>query len=256
MNKHNLIQQKYWDTVATSLEVSKDDVLSFPALRERERFFEFVGFRKDDAILEIGCGTGKYTLSLLRLGCKVYATDISNKSLEVLRKSAKEEKLNGNLTIEKNSFEKEKDCQKYFNRFDFVICVGVIHHFDPHKRKRIFANIVRSTKIGGEVVAMEPNPLNPLYYFLYFWRTLANIKGKNRWYTEKGFLKTSSFSLKNLFTNAGLQEIEIKRYAWFPSKFGNWLPLVLKLNDMLNKLPILKEMSAFIWIKGKNNKLQ
>lgn len=251
MKNHNLIQQVYWDSVAPDYKITNQDNWPFPAIREKELFFEFAGFKPGDEILEIGCGTGRYTLGLLRMECKVYATDISEKSIEILKKSAEEEKLEKNLVIEQNTFEDTKKCQKLFNKFDYVLFVGVIHHLDPGKKMAILANVVNSLKNGGKLVALEPNPLNPLYYCLYLWRALADIKGRNRWYTEKGFLKTSVFSLKTLFKSMGLEKIEVKRYAWFPSRFGNNCPFILKLNDVLNSIPVLKEISAFIWIKGE-----
>lgn len=251
MKPHNLVQQEYWDSVAADYKIINENNWPFPAIREKKLFFEFAGFKPGDKILEIGCGTGRYTLSLLRMGCKVYATDISGESIKILRKTAEEQNLSENLIAEKNAFEDREECRKFFNQFDYVVFISVIAHLDPYKRKNILMNVVNSLKEAGKIVALEPNPLNPLYYCVYLWRALADIKGRNRWYTEKGFLKNNVFRLKALFRAMGLQKIEVKRYAWFPSRFGNNLPVILEINDVLNKIPFLKEISAFIWIKAK-----
>ncbi|NQU73808.1 MAG: methyltransferase domain-containing protein [Candidatus Omnitrophica bacterium] len=246
---HNSIQRTYWDSVASKNKVITDCKLAFPAIRERDLFFKFAAFKKGDTILEIGCGTGKYTIGLLRMGCKVCATDISGESLRVLKKTAEEEGFDKNLTLEETAFDDTESCRRFFDKFDYVLFVAVIHHLDPEKRPTIFKNVVNSVKRGGTVVALEPNAFNPLYYCMYFWRALARVKAE-RWHTEKGLLGTTMPSLKTEFKNWGLKNIRTARYAWLPSKFAGNCPAVFGINDTLNRIPILKEMSAFIWIRG------
>ena len=251
MKDHNCIQQDYWNSVAENNEVLCDEKIPYPAIREREKFFQFAGFKSNQNILEIGCGTGRYTLPLLKMGCRVHATDISDKAISVLKKSAEEKGLDKNLSFEVNTFECQKQVGGLCGKFDYVLFVAVIHHVDPVKLDTIIANAVNSLKVGGKIIALEPNPFNPLYYLLYFWRAVAGVEGKNRWGTEKGFLKTSPFSLKKLFNKSGLKNIQVARYAWLPSVFGNKFPFVFKVNDTLNCIPFIKEMSAFTWISAE-----
>lgn len=246
---HELVQTEYWDKIA-ELSYSTEN-LSYPALLEMERFFDFVGLKEDKSILEIGCGTGKFTLPLLRKGYRILAIDISEKSLDVLARKAREEGLGHRLIVEKSNFELEQNVQRHFGQFDIVLCVASIHHFDPTKKERIFANIVKTLKRGGKLIALEPNPLNPLYYFLYLWREIINVQNRNRWATEMAFLKLGLSNLKRLFENNGLGQIQVKRYAWLPSKFAIYCPFVIQLNEFLLKVPLIRNMSAFIWIKGR-----
>jgi len=251
MKEHNLIQTAYWDSVAANNKVFGCDEMPYPAKREMERFFEFSGFKGGENILEIGCGTGRYTLALLRMGCRVCATDISSESISVLKKSAEARGLDNNLSLEVDTFEDSGRCSRFTGKFDYVLFVAVIHHLDPAKKEDIIANAVKSLKAGGKIIALEPNPFNPLYYLLYFWRWCARIKGKNRWATEKGFLRTSTFSLKKLFHKSGLKNIKVCRYAWLPSVLGNSAPFILPVNDILNKIPVVREMSAFTWMSAE-----
>lgn len=248
---HNTLQEKYWDKVATKTHFLGREELPYPARKEEKEFFEFMDMTRKLHILEIGCGTGRYTLPLLRKGHYVAATDVSSESLELLKKQALMEGLSKNLRVEKNNFEEEKLCQKYFGKFDLALMVGVIHHFDPQKREKIFKNVVLSVKTGGQVVALEPNPLNPFFYLLYFFNWLGNIQDVHRWTTEKGMLYTSVFNLRRLFQKFGLERIQIKRYALLPSILGGRFTFVLFFNDLLLKIPMIKEFSLFIWIKGK-----
>src|SRR3989339_885119 len=248
---HNKIQSTYWDKIALKRERElSQQKTSWPAIKEMEEFFEFLNPQKNDRILEIGCGTGRYTMPLLQLGCKVHGTEISALSLRMLRKLAKAEHLERNLSLEATDFENPKKCQVHFNKYSKALMVAVIHHFDPPKRNTIMKNIVSSLKKGGSLTSLEPNPLNPFYYFLYFWRFLLNKQGVNRWSTETGMLYTNIFNLKRLYRRMGLVDIQVKRYAFFPSAFGKYFPPILLINDIITRTPILKEFSAYIWIKG------
>jgi 2-polyprenyl-3-methyl-5-hydroxy-6-metoxy-1,4-benzoquinol methylase len=247
-SNHDQIQADHWDKIARSRY--QDVKTTVPAQKEMVEFFHFLDLKNNSKILEIGCGTGRYTLPLLKNNHQITATDLSSSSLEVLKNHAIKNKVNNNLTLEKNNFEDEKKTEKYIKQFDLAMMIAVIHHFHPKKRKIIFKNIVNSIKSNGQVVALEPNPLNPFYYLLYFWRWLNNSSNVNRWQTEKGMLFTNAQNLKKLFQESGLNNITIRRYAFLPSKSGNYFPLLLSLNDFIVKIPLLKEFSAFIWIKG------
>jgi len=244
---HNRLQAEHWDRFAGRIDRI---YLSYPAIVERENFFEFAGLEKASTILEIGCGAGRYTLALLERGHKVSGTDVSQESLDTLKGFAAEEGLDKNLSLEKNNFEEEAECEKYFDKFDLVLCVNVIQYFHPEKREQIFANMVKAVKRGGFVVAMEPNPLNPLYYPWFLWNGMTNATG-GKWSADKGMLTTCLPSLKRLFQGAGLTEIQFRRYALLPSRSAVRFRFILGLNEFLLKLPLIKSMSLFTWIKGK-----
>jgi len=238
------VQEKYWDRVA---DIFYDSDLPFSARFEQGEFFRFLSLPKGLKALEIGCGTGRWTLPLLRRGYKVTATDISLKSLDKVREQAKKEKFLKNLTLKKTNFENVD----YKSKFDLAFCFGVIHHLDPTKKEVIVNNIIRTLKKNGILVSLETNPLNPLFYLIYFWRWLINKQGRNRWKTEKGFLHSRAGSLKKLYEKNGLSEIEVKRFALIPTRYSDRFRGVTKLNEFLLCIPLLQNFSAFIWIKGK-----
>lgn len=256
MNKisHNRLQESFWDKIALKRDNEGYRSPDYPAMKEMREFFKFFGAQKNDHILEVGCGTGRYTLPLLQKGCFVHGTEISGKSLSSLRKQAKTLGVSNKLTVKKDTLEDPKKSQIYIGKFNKALMVAVIHHFDPRKRKQIFQNITNSLKKSGSVTALEPNPLNPFYYCLYFYRWLFNKQNVNRWSTETGMLYTNIFNLKRLYTQAGLKKIEVKRYAFLPSASGRYLPFLLILNDIITNTPLLKEFSAYIWIKGVKQK--
>lgn len=248
---HNAFQAEFWDK--RSQYSTPEDIrdIPYPALLEMKEFFEFMDLKERSTILEIGCGKGRYTLPLLRRGHIIHATEISRESLKYLVKRASEEKFTKRLTTEETDFEDEKDYKKHLGKFDVALCVSTIHHFNSEKRDKIFFNIVRSVKPGGMVIALEPNPLNPLWYLLFLWRGIRNVQADSRWTADKGFLRSSQRNLKRSFRKAGLKEITVKRYAWLPSRFANNLKFVVWFNEFLLRLPFIKNTSAFIWIKGR-----
>lgn len=250
---HDLTQAEHYDKVAEQrLVADLEKQATYAAARELKRFLNFLALKKKSSILEIGCGTGGMTIPLLRQGHKVVGTEVSGKSLKALWEFAKKERVDKNLLTLKTDFVNEKTAQKYKNKFDTALFVGVIHHLDPENLKKIFTNVVGAVKKGGLVVAFEPNPLNPFYYPWYLWREIKNTPNVSRWQTEKGMLTTTNiWSLKGLFKKTGLKEIQVQRDAFLPNRFGNKFPLIFSLNDFLIKIPIIKEMSAFIWIKGR-----
>lgn len=248
---HNRLQENFWDKIALKRDNEDYRFPDYPAMKEMREFFKFFGAQKNDHILEVGCGTGRYTLPLLQRGCSIHGTEISAKSLKSLKKQAMILGVEDRLTVKKDTLEDPNKSRIYANKFNKALMVAVIHHFDPKKRKQIFQNIVNSLKDGGSVTSLEPNPLNPFYYCLYFYRWLFNRQNVNRWSTETGMLYTNIFNLKKLYTQAGLKNIKVKRYAFFPSASGRYLSALLILNDIITNTPILKEFSAYIWIKGR-----
>lgn len=239
-------QIKFWDGKSAT---ETFETLDWVGIKEQNDFFEFAGLSGKLKVLEIGAGTGRWTIPLLRRGFVVTATDISQKSLDVLLEKAQKLGLEKKLTVVLSNFVNPRLKRK----FDAIFCFCVMHHFDPQKRQVIFSNIVKSLKKGGKIYILEPNPLNSLYYLIYLKRWILDEKGVNRWSTENGFLRSSIWKLKWDLRHLGLEKIENRWYSYLPSRFANYCPFVLKFNEVMNKIPFLGLFSAFIWMKGGRN---
>jgi len=252
MKAHNRTQSDFFND---KTEINEEAALStkelpFYVKKEMESFFAFAGLNEPLDVLSVASGWGPYTVPLLRKGCRVTATDISERSLAILKKRADQEGLSEGLFIDKNSFEDEGSVKKYLGMFDRVICIGGVHHFNPEKRDTIIMNMSRALKKGGYMTLLEPNPLNPFYYlgFLYSW--IAR-KHNIRWHVDKNFVHSNARNLKKVLGKCGLSGIEVKRYALLPSILARNCGCVLGFNDFLLKVPAVRAMSAFVWVKGK-----
>lgn len=108
-----------------------------------------IGFLKNSAVLDLGCGTG--TLSGLFNKEEYLGVDIDKDSINLARKKNKE------------YLYKIDDATTFRNKkkYDLVLIVGVLHHLNDSDVKKILKTISLHTKKGGKVVIIEAIP--PIY---------------------------------------------------------------------------------------------
>ncbi|WIF94040.1 class I SAM-dependent methyltransferase [Caminicella sporogenes] len=66
---------------------------SFIDMVETDLAFKLFKPKRGMRILDIGCGTGNFSIKLAKMGCKVIGIDISDEMLKIARKKAKKEGL-------------------------------------------------------------------------------------------------------------------------------------------------------------------
>jgi 2-polyprenyl-3-methyl-5-hydroxy-6-metoxy-1,4-benzoquinol methylase len=247
-SKHKKETELFFDNHAKRF--AKVDLLQFNPAREYEfnKIHEFLSLKKGSSIIEIGSGVGKYVLPLLKLGYKVTAVDISKQSLEVLKKQAKKNKLDKNLQIYINNF--EKPIQQ--NKYDAGICISTYHVLSDNEKtkQQIIQNFVKSIKPGGAFLMVEPNPYNPLFYPFYL---MYYPKEALRF--SKLILGSSENTLKKLFSKVGIEKVSIRYVGFLPFRFINPFPYTIHINNLINKIPIINKTSSFIYMKGYRSKI-
>ena len=100
---------------------------------------------KDKTVLDMGCGSGRFTIALSQLGAsKVVGVDLGKTGIEIGHKMVDKLKLD-NVT-----FLRESVLHLPFNNesFDFVFCKGVLHH--TNNVHRGLSELHRVIKKGGK----------------------------------------------------------------------------------------------------------
>lgn len=125
----------------------------------------FLGECSNVRILDIGCGDGSLSIPMLNQSNHITLVDISENMIEKVNKRIPIA-LKDNVTLINDSFELLSDN----DRFDIVLCVGVIAHVPDVNR--LWSKIETVLRPGGVlIVETTPNPyplgkfLFPYYYF-------------------------------------------------------------------------------------------
>ena len=101
-----------------------------------------IDFFKGKRCLDLGCGAGRWTKTLIRLGAKVKSADVSPHALKSVRRF--------NPDVEELSvFDILPERPDLHHAFDTVLCWGVLIHV--HDPKLGFANAAAAVKPGGHM---------------------------------------------------------------------------------------------------------
>jgi len=135
--------------------------------------------QKGMKILDVGCGTGNYSIKLAELGCEVTAIDVSQNMLTIAKEKARRKNLN--IIFEMGSVERLdfKD-----NSFDAVASITAIEFFDDVQKG--FNEMFRVAKKDAPIVVGTINKESAwgeLYETSYFKENsvfkYANLIGKS-----------------------------------------------------------------------------
>lgn len=112
---------------------------------ESDCAFKLFKPKKGMAVLDIGCGTGNFSIKLAEAGCKVVGIDISEKMLSVAKEKAKEKGLDiefYNMNIYELNFKNEY--------FDAVFSMAAFEFIK--EPKKALDEIFRVVKKAGEIL--------------------------------------------------------------------------------------------------------
>jgi 2-polyprenyl-3-methyl-5-hydroxy-6-metoxy-1,4-benzoquinol methylase len=225
-------QEKYWDSYTKSIDTI--DLLNIPRAEKIELSFLLKVLKnpKNKKILDLGCGTGKFGLKLARMSNEVVGIDISQNSIDIANRTAEKYQIRTFKGIVDN-FKKTK----YKNYFDYVLAVNMIHH--TNDVDVILKNIKNCLKKDGFFIVFEVNPFNPLY--IPFLISCGQIKS----HLTKEFIRSNIYSLKKLLRKNGFKVISTRKWCLLPTMLYNYSLVFKKINETLNKIPIINFFSAF-----------
>jgi len=156
---------QYWDNRIQSTEpLSAVLTLDAPAcLNEAydkwERYSLFSSIKsslKNKKVLDVGAGYGRVSLEFAQQSAIVSSIDISQKMLNLLKQNAEILTLNNNI----RTFRMLSDKFSLNNKFDIIICFGLLEHLSPHSRNTTIRNCFSHLKKSGQLYTIINNSDN------------------------------------------------------------------------------------------------
>lgn len=206
------------------------------AQRRAEYFIRLGSLKSESKALEIGCGTGLFTQKVYQATkAQITAIDISEDLLQQARVKLPEVEF----TIEdamNTSFEN--------NCYDCVYGSSILHHLDFEKSLK---EIYRVLKSGGKMVFAEPNMINPQIL------VQKNIPFIKRWMGDSpDETAVVRWSFKKKMKSIGFKNIQIFPYDFLhPAVPKPFIPFVKKTGELIEKIPVLKEIAGSVIIYGE-----
>ena len=205
-----------------------------------EQLCDTLGVTKQQTMLELGCGGGRFTPHLLRRLQSVTALDNSKSLLDALPQNAGPEvKLHVRLASVydlPSEFPQES--------FDAVGGFFILHHLENIRACLAAAKSV--LRRGGRIGFVEPNRRNPLFLLQVL------CCPDMAWRGEKGLFLFNAARIMRLFDVVGFRDVRLKRFGFFPPQIlDNW-PRTLKFQQMLESVRPLYPLLPFVLISGTN----
>lgn len=153
-------------------------------------------------VLEVGAGTGLYTLPLLDAGHHVTAVDLSESCLEQIRGRVQGGGHEGQLTTRAGEFGAVAH-ELAPGTLDAVVFIKVLHHFASKDAIRsALHDAYRLLAPGGKILIFEPNGSYPL------WPAVLLARGVDYFKNEKNV-----FLIRRRFFESVLDELPGARHS-------------------------------------------
>lgn len=230
---HNRVQLNYFSRSEKKTMVPGSSPY---VLKQIEQMMQFGAFSKDDSLLDVGCGMGRYTLPITDMGYRVSGLDLTPFLLKKFRQYE-----SGSRKVPLYCCDVIDAPKKISERFDGVIGFFTLHHI--HHLKRSFEAMARLLKPGGRIVFLEPNAFNPLYYVQMM------VSPNITWRGDKGTIHMRWSLINRLMQSVGLSDTDIRRFGFFPPFLSN-RRYVSMAEKYLEKFPPWRFLLPFQLFKG------
>lgn len=206
-------------------------------LKLTSRLATKINLNSKDKLLEIGCGSGRFTLPLLNRGLSITGIDFAQELTNQLKGYQ-----DPNVEVIQGDIDQISTLTK--RRFNKIIGFFILHHLD-HLTQSL-SHLKKVAAPNTQVAFVEPNPLYPLYYIQPF------ISKNMSWSEEKGFRNMTFTKLQRDFTRAGYRNFQIENFGFFPPFVVN-KKLGLALDNFLERQKLLTAVLPFHLITARIN---
>ena len=119
------------------------------AYQQPEKVLDYLGDISDKKIMDIGAGSGYFSVKLADKGAKVIAADVSDEFQSALKKRIEDNNLK-NIELRKIPYDSPSLA---IEEVDMVLIVNTYHHIE--NRSEYFENVKEGTKKTGELVLID-----------------------------------------------------------------------------------------------------
>jgi len=179
------------------------------------------GYNKTISILDIGCGTGRHTIELVKRGYRVTGIDLSDSQLQ----RAKEKASVSGLKIDfRNHDARDLPFAKEFD-LAIMLCEGAFPLMETDEMNfQILQNAAKSLKDDGKLIFTTLNGLFPLFHSVKDF--LASHKEDGNAVYDKNSFDLMTFRDRNVTTIeddlGNKKDLECNERYYVPSEI-NWL---------------------------------
>lgn len=235
-------EMNYYDKDANNYEYKRFSSMTgiYNDLVHKEIVLGFNDSWKNKLILDLCCGTGRFSVELAKRGATIISADFSCEMLNSLN-----HKVKSSSQLIDNIFPLQIDAHKLTLKddiFDVCVCITAIHLISDYEN--ILKEISRVLKPNGFLIINFPNMLG--FYFPI--ATYVNLTKKSiqkdvysKWFTYA--------ELKNAFLNVGLNVVDVKGNMVFPTNTPRIFFEVLKKIDKISRQSFVKYLSGSLFIK-------
>jgi len=150
LNENKIIEEYFektaedFDSIYSQKKPLVRRVIDFVFRRSIEMRFaltlEECGNLEGKSLIDVGCGSGRYSIALAKRGARVIGIDFAENMLAIARNLAKENKVEGKCEFIKADFLNHEFSEK----FDLCVSIGVLEYFqDPRQLLEKMAEVTK-----------------------------------------------------------------------------------------------------------------
>ncbi|KKQ43382.1 MAG: Methyltransferase type 11 [Microgenomates group bacterium GW2011_GWC1_37_8] len=112
-------------------------------------------FKKSERILDLGIGSGNFEIYFSKYVKEIIGIDYNNEAIRFVRELLRKKGIN-NVRLYNDDIKKFGD-RKNLGKFDFILLIDVIEHFELNEAKKVVRRIKRHLKDEGSICIITPN---------------------------------------------------------------------------------------------------
>jgi 2-polyprenyl-3-methyl-5-hydroxy-6-metoxy-1,4-benzoquinol methylase len=204
LEPHNRVQRAYFEDRELPRMVPAD---TRSVRRHVQAVTLAAGLRPGERVLDAGCGLGRCTIPLARLGIAVEGLDLNAALVQQIAAHA------GGESIPTHVGDMCDPPDGLHGGFDAVVGFFALHHLSD--LRRAFEGVRALLRPGGRVAFAEPNPFNPLYYV-----QITATPGMS-WRGDGGIVRMRRSIVGPAMSAAGFVPERTVMYGFFPPAIAN-----------------------------------